>query len=111
MRLLKEILIVMYVTLFLIYLHAYSKYVYCINVNWANKPQHVLARKIHFIFSQLQRFDGQGLGTILNKNFVLKYEGVTNSVPFAGTFTGKEGVRRFWRTFFSSVINPKAQLR
>lgn len=111
MKLLKQVLIVMFVTLFLIYFPAFSKNVNCINVNWDNKPKDILARKVHFIFSQLQRLDGQGLGTILNKNFVLKYEGVTNSVPFAGTFTGKNGVRRFWRTFFSSVINPKAQLR
>lgn len=66
------------------------------------------------LYHHFQTIDGEGLEGIegiLDKNIVWKYDGVIDSVPFAGTFMGKKGVKKFWRNYFGAVIIQKAQLR
>ncbi|MCL6589849.1 MAG: nuclear transport factor 2 family protein [Firmicutes bacterium] len=63
------------------------------------------------IFQKLQKNDLSCLEGIADKDIVWEYEGVEGVVPFAGSFTGKEGIKKFWRTFLNCVTVKKAALR
>jgi ketosteroid isomerase-like protein len=101
----------MFVFLFFLSFSAYSENVNQISVNGTTETKDAVINNIFKIIPQFGNLDGKGLEGIIDKNIVWKYEGVIDAVPFAGTYTGKEGVKKFWRTFFYAVIHPKAQLR
>lgn len=111
MKLWKQIGIAMFASLFFLSFSAYGENVNNITVNCATDTKDVV---INSIFQMIPRFQGgneKELESIIDKNILWKYEGVIGTVPFAGAYAGKEGVKRFWKTFLSSVINPRAKLR
>lgn len=111
MKLRKLVILVMFVSLFCLTFPAYSENVNHITINHPAETKDAVLNNIFKMIPRLHHLDGKGLEGILEKNIIWKYEGVVGAVPFAGIYTGKEGVRKFWRSFFNSVINPKAELR
>lgn len=111
MKLWKQIFFVMFISLFFLSFSVYGENINYISINTPMEAKDDVINNIVKMIPQFENFDGKGLEGIIDKNIVWKYEGVINTVPFAGTFTGKEGVRRFWRTFLNSVTHPKANLR
>ncbi|MCL6589850.1 MAG: nuclear transport factor 2 family protein [Firmicutes bacterium] len=80
-------------------------------ITQALKSKDSAAKTIAKIFQRLQKNDLNCLEGIVAKDIVWKYEGVEGAVPFAGTFYGKESVKKFWRTYLNSVTVINVTLR
>ena len=62
------------------------------------------------MFQQFHKNQNNQFEGIVDKDVIWKYEGVVGAVPFAGTYNGKEGVKRFWRSYLNSVLVTKFEL-
>jgi len=62
------------------------------------------------LYQKFLKNDQKCFEGILDKNVVWEYEGVEGTVPFAGTFNGKEGVSSFWKAYLKAVSLEKIQL-
>ena len=111
MKLQKLIMMIVFVALFFLSFTAYGNNVDNLIVNRAPDPQDDAVNKLMTIYQQFVSYDEKEFEGILNENVIWKYEGVTGVVPYAGTYAGKTGVKKFWRTFLDSVSNPRAELR
>lgn len=114
MKLLKQIVLVLLVSLFLFSFSVFSENQNPISFNYEVNSRNIQLNKILKLYNHFQTIDGISIGSIegiLDKNITWKYEGVIDTVPFAGTFIGVKGVTQFWRKYFNSLNVQKAQLR
>ena len=111
MKFIKRIFIIILIASLWVSFSAYGENVNHILVNYTLKPADTFVSQILSSFNQIQINNKTQITHFITKNTILKYEGPPNAVPFAGTFTGKEGIVKFWLLFFNSVSYPRAELR
>lgn len=109
--LLTKFVAVALISLFLLSFSAYCENVDYIKTNHNMEVKDPLVKDVFKMYHQLHRCNGNRIDGLLDKNIVWKYEGVVGAVPFAGTYMGKEGVKKFWRTYFNSVIPLRFEFR
>lgn len=111
MKLQKQIIVALFVALFFFSFTAHGEIINTVMINGALNTNDAFVDNVLKIYEQLPNCDGTRIEAILDNNVVWEYKGPLGAVPFAGIYQGREGVKSFWRTFFSSVNNPRAELR
>lgn len=113
MKLQKQMIITLFVVVALLFLSfsAYCENVNNVMINSTINSKDVQVDNVLKIYEQLYRCDGNRIEGIVDKNIVWIYDGVVGSVPFAGAYKGKEGVKNFWKTYFNSIIPLRLEFR
>ncbi len=106
----KLIIILMFVALVVTSFSVYGANEGLTNQNGVESKDPIV-KKIANVVKALQKDDERPLDEIIDQNVVWTYEGLLGIVPFAGTYTGIEGIKDFCTIYFNTLENTKSHLR